>query len=283
MAIFEQTEHKQATKKAGQGQELTPSPTEAKDAQAYFDEITKKEKANSTLPNLTFKTVARNNVYYLEEFSTEPNTHVKSVVEIGQFQEYTNGYKSQSQTERSITGADGKKVMRQTEQISTPTSTQTSLFEAPADGTIQPLKETYRRVGTLKDGKEVSFATANFGYSETGKRNAETLVMHSADGSIDTQVFGGEDLKLKSDLATGPDGKELERTTVEDILNDKKEVVGKRETVVLRNKDNTSTTTFEGPQLEQLKPVQQVIVHDNGKTETFKANAKGDLVLVKTP
>jgi len=286
MAIFEIQDHPQSAKKAaGKDQTLTPSPTEAKDAQAFFDDIIKKEKVNSNLPNLSFKTVQDGNAYVLKELSKDPSTHVTTVKEIGQFQEYTNGYKSTRQLEASVATAGGAKVSRETEQVSTPTSASTKIYESPADGGLQTLKETYEKTSTMKDGKEVSSVTATFGYSDkTGKANTETLTAHNVDGSTQTQVFAGDNgLKLQSDVLVGADGKEVQRSTTEDILNDKKEVIGRRETVVQHNKGNTTTTTFEGATDDQLKAIQQVIVHDNGKTETYKANAKGDLVLVKNP
>jgi hypothetical protein len=282
MGIFEITEHTQATKLQGKDQQLTPSPTEAKDAQAFFDEIAKKEKANSNLPNLTFKTVAQGSTYVLKEFSKDPNSHTTTTKEIGQFQEYTNGYKSTKQLEASISGPNGSKISRETEEISTQTSKSTKVFEAPADKGPQVLKETSERFSVLKDGKEVSSVNTTFGYSDkSGKTNAETMIANNEDHTTRTQVFGGEDLKLKSDVLTGADGKEVQRSSMEDILNDKKEVVGRRETIVQHNKGNTTTTTFEGAADNQLKATQQVIAYDNGKTETYKANAKGDLVLVK--
>jgi hypothetical protein len=283
MAIFEHAEQVQASKGPGKDQTLTPSPNEARDAQAFFDDIAKKEKANSKLPNLTFKTVAEGSTYVLKELSKDPSSDVTTVKEIAQFQEYTNGYKSTRQLEASVPGANGSKVARETEQITTPTAASTKVFESPADAGPLAMKETYEKVSTMKDGKELSSVTATFGYSDkTGKANAETIVAHNADGTTTTQVFGGEGaLKIQSDLLTGADGKELQRSTMEDILNDKKEVVGRRQTVVQHNKGNTTTTTFEGAADSQLKASQQVVAYDNGKIETYKANAKGDLVLVK--
>jgi hypothetical protein len=285
MGIFETNEHTQATKQGGKDQHLTPSPTEAKDAQVYFDEIIKKEKQNSTLPNLSFKTVARGDVYVLQESSKDPNSHITSTKELGLFQEYTNGYKSATARDYS---PDGKTLLRETEDITTTTSHSTKVFEPIGDDQgPHALKEKSEKFSNLKDGKEISTVDVNFEYSDsTKKANHETIVACNADGSGLNQVFTGngqDKLKLQSEVDTGADGKEVQRVTFEDIQNDQKQVVGRRETIVAHNKGNVTTSTFEGPQDDQMKAVGQVIAYDNGKTQTFKPNAKGELVLVKTP
>jgi len=287
MAIFETTDHAQAAKQAGKDPQLIPSPTEAKDAQAYFDGIINNEKAHSTLPNVSFHVVARNakdpNSYYsLEQWSSGANGH-KTVVELGRFQEYTNGLTAKHQMLHA-TDDKGKKILRETDEVSTPTRSSIQVSEAPDDGVPRVRNEVHRKVTDLKDGKEVDCVTIDFGYSDkTGKKNAETLVSHKADGSTITQVFGGEDnLKLSSEVDTDKDGKETGRATIVDILNDKNEKTGRRETVWQRNKDNATTTIYEGPDDDNLKPVQLSIAYDNGTTETYTADKDGHMKLSNT-
>jgi hypothetical protein len=287
MAIFDTTEHIQTAKQAGKDHQLTPSPTEAKDAQAYFDDIIKNDKAHSTLPKLTFNVVPRKandetSYYSLEEVSAGANGH-KTVVELARFQEYTNGLKATHKMEHT-TNPSGAKILRETDQVSNPTSMSVQVSEAPDDGVPRVRKEMYRKVSDLKDGQEVASVTVNYVYSEkTGKPNSETIVSHNADGSGITQVFGGEDkLRLNSEVDTGPDGKETQRATTVDVLNDQKQVIGRRETVVQRKTDSTVTTTFDGPDDQNLKVSEQTVAYDNGTTETYKPDKEGKLKLVNS-
>jgi hypothetical protein len=140
--------------------------------------------------------------------------------------------------------------MRKTDQTIRPSSSgetlvMTSVYEGATNDNFSPtaLQELSREERIKKDGKELSAVVSNFNYDANGRLTGETVVSRRPDGSVNTQQFEGEQLRIKSDITVYPDSTNekphQDTKTYEDIVEGNK-VVGRR-LVNVAQKDGVTT------------------------------------------
>jgi len=238
------------------------------DAKAFFDKVQKDDlndrKLAGNLPQVEFQVAQEGSAYVLKEISSDANHTMR---DIGRFTNDGHGVITNEELEYH---ADGKALLRKTNEIKTPNTLTSKVFESTdVDNPDAQLNQVSLKLSTLKDGKEATSLSANFHYAADGTLDGEHKVFTNSK-STETIDYRGANLAITSDVTVFAD------STSDKLHDDSKtysldmkdgKVVGQHLLEVAHEGGRTTTTYFDGT-VDDKKPVTWTAtkqVQDDGK------------------